>query len=36
VLVNLDNIDHDELRELITDSWLSKALPRLRRQLEIQ
>ena len=36
VLVNLDNIDHDELRELITDSWLSKAPPRLRRQLEIQ
>jgi hypothetical protein len=36
VLVNLDNIDHDELRELITDSWLIKAPPKLRRQLDIQ
>jgi hypothetical protein len=36
VLVNLDKIDHDELRELITDSWLIKAPPKLRRQLEIQ
>ena len=32
VLVNLDKIDQDELRELITDSWMIKALPRLRRQ----
>jgi hypothetical protein len=31
VLVNLD-----ELRELITDSWLIKAPPRLRRQFECQ
>jgi len=30
VLVNL------ELRELITDSWLIKAPPRLRRQFESQ
>ena len=36
MLVNLDNIDHDELRELITDSWLIKAPPKLRRQLDIQ
>jgi hypothetical protein len=36
VLVNLDSIDRDELRELITDSWLIKAPPKLRRQLEIQ
>ena len=36
VLVDLDKIDHDELRELITDSWLIKAPPRLRRQLESQ
>jgi hypothetical protein len=36
VLVNLENIDHDELRELITDSWLIKAPPKLRRQLDIQ
>jgi hypothetical protein len=36
VLVNLDTIDHDELRELITDSWLIKAPPRLRRQFEDQ
>jgi hypothetical protein len=36
VLVNLDIVDHDELRELITDSWLIKAPPRLRRQLESQ
>jgi hypothetical protein len=36
VLVNLAKIDHDELRELITDSWLIKAPPKLRRQLEIQ
>jgi hypothetical protein len=32
VLVDLDKIDHDELRELITDSWLIKAPPKLRRQ----
>jgi hypothetical protein len=32
VLVNLDKIDQDELRELITDSWMIKAPPRLRRQ----
>jgi hypothetical protein len=36
VLVNLDVVDHDELRELITDSWLIKAPPRRRRQLENQ
>jgi hypothetical protein len=36
VLVNLDVVDHDELRELITDSWLIKAPPRLRRQFESQ
>ena len=36
VLVNLDEVDHDELRELITDSWLIKAPPRLRRRLEAQ
>jgi hypothetical protein len=36
VLVNLDEVDHDELRELITDSWLIKAPPRLRRQFESQ
>jgi len=36
VLVNLDKIDHHELRELITDSWLIKALPKLRRQFEDQ
>ena len=36
VLVNLDEIDHDELRELITDSWLIKATPKLRRQFEDQ
>jgi len=36
VLVNLDKIDHDELRELITDSWLIKAPPKLRRQFEAQ
>ena len=36
VLVNLDEVDHEELRELITDSWLIKAPPRLRRQFEAQ
>jgi hypothetical protein len=36
VLVDLDRIDHDELRELITDSWLIKAPPKLRRQFESQ
>jgi hypothetical protein len=36
VLVDLDKIDHDELRELITDSWLIKAPAKLRRQLEGQ
>ncbi len=36
VLVNLEKIDHDELRELITDSWLIKAPPKLRRQFESQ
>jgi hypothetical protein len=36
VLVNLDKIDHDELRELITDSWLVKAPPKLRREYEAQ
>ena len=34
VLVDLDKIDRDELRELITDSWLIKAPPKLRRQFE--
>jgi drug/metabolite transporter (DMT)-like permease len=36
VLVNLDEIDHDELRELITDSWLVKAPPKRRREYEAQ
>jgi hypothetical protein len=36
VLVDLDKIDHDELRELITDSWLIMAPPKLRRQFEGQ
>jgi hypothetical protein len=36
VLVNLDKIDQGELRELITDSWLIKAPPKLRRQFEGQ
>jgi hypothetical protein len=36
VLVNLDKIDQDELRELITDSWMIKASPKLRRQFEDQ
>lgn len=36
VLVDLDKIDHDELRELITDSWMIKAPPKLRRQFEGQ
>jgi hypothetical protein len=36
VLVNLDKVDHDELRELITDSWMIKAPPKLRRQFESQ
>jgi hypothetical protein len=36
ILINLDEVDHDELRELITDSWLIKAPPRLRRQFEAQ
>jgi hypothetical protein len=36
VLVDLNKIDHDELRELITDSWLIKAPPKLRRQFESQ
>ena len=36
VLVTLDKIDHDELRELITDSWLIKAPAKLRRQFEAQ
>jgi hypothetical protein len=36
VPVNLDKIDHHELRELITDSWLIKAPPKLRRQFEDQ
>ncbi len=34
VLVNLDKIDHDQLRELIMDSWLIKAPPKLRREFE--
>jgi len=36
VLVNLAKIDLAELRELITDSWLIKASPKLRRQFEGQ
>jgi hypothetical protein len=36
VLVNLDKVDHEELRELITDSWMIKAPAKLRRQLEVQ
>jgi hypothetical protein len=36
VLINLDKIDHDKLRELITDSWLVKAPPKLRREYEAQ
>ena len=36
VLVDLNKIDHDELRELITDSWLIKAPPKLRRRFEGQ
>jgi hypothetical protein len=36
VLLDLDKIDQAELRELITDSWLIKAPPRLRRQFEGQ
>jgi hypothetical protein len=36
VLVDLDKIDQGKLRELITDSWLIKAPPRLRRQFEGQ
>jgi hypothetical protein len=35
VLVNLDEVDDEELRELITDYWLIKAPPKLRRQLEV-
>jgi hypothetical protein len=36
VLVNLEKIDHDELRELITDSWLIKAPPKLPREFQDQ
>ena len=36
VLVDLDKIDRNELRELITDSWLVKAPPKLRREFEAQ
>ena len=36
VPVNLDEVDDEELRELITDSWLINAPPKLRRQLESQ
>ena len=36
VLVNLDEVDDEELRDLITDSWLIKAPPKLRRRLESQ
>ena len=36
VLVHLAKIDQDDLRELITDSWLIKAPPKLRKQLESQ
>jgi hypothetical protein len=33
--VNLDKIDHEELGELITDSWLIKAASRLRREFKL-
>ena len=36
VLVNLANVDHEELRELITDSWMIKAPAKLRREFEAQ
>jgi hypothetical protein len=36
VLVNLDKIDHEELRELITDFWLIKAPSKLRHEFEAQ
>ena len=36
VLVDLDKIDPNELRELITDSWLINAPPKLRRQFEAE
>jgi hypothetical protein len=36
VLVNLDKVDPEELRELIIDSWLIKAPPKLRRQFQAQ
>jgi hypothetical protein len=32
----LDKIDRNELRELITESWLVKAPPKLRREFEAQ
>jgi hypothetical protein len=34
VLVHLDRVDLDELRELITDSWRLKAPVKLRRAFE--
>ena len=36
VLVHLEAIGVEELTELITDSWLIKAPPKLRRRLESQ
>ena len=36
VLVNLAKIDHEELREMIIDSWLIKAPAKLRRQFQDQ
>jgi hypothetical protein len=36
VLVNLPAIDVDELRELITESWLIRALKRVRQSYEDQ
>jgi hypothetical protein len=36
ILVNLDKIDQNELRELITDSWLIKAPSKLRREFQAE
>jgi hypothetical protein len=36
VLVNLDAVDVDELRELITDSWLVRAPTRVRKAHEAE
>lgn len=34
MLVRLADVDGDELRSLLLDSWLTKATPKLRAQLE--